>query len=148
MNSDELNAALAARLAPLFGETAVYAPHSGWWCEQHGFWRDRIDVRGITADGCPACLQPMTPATERQPRDFTDPAVLWPLWERWDVKHDWTITLYRALPDGFEASVWQDLPAHYRTGASVAEAVARAWLAVLERWDPRPDRKEVRETGA
>ena len=131
MTPDELNAALAARLAPLFGETAVYETRVVYSCPMHGIARSE-DVTEYHYR-CATCDFPLAEVTRWMARDFTDPAVLWPLWERWDVEHDWTITLYRALPDGFEASVWQDLPAHYRTGASVAEAVARAWLAALSK---------------
>ena len=56
---------------------------------------------------------------------------MWPLWERWDTAHDWTVTIYREPGDGFEATIWQDEPGPYRKGTTVAEAVARAWAQAL-----------------
>ena len=110
-DKDALNAGLAEALAPVLGEEAVYDIQA-----------DRI----IPVDDRNSTL-----IYSRVSKDFTDPAVLWPLWERWDIDHDWTVTIYRKPVDGFEATVWQDKPGYYRKGASTTEAVARAWHAAL-----------------
>ncbi len=65
------------------------------------------------------------------PRDFTDPTVLWPCWEQWAPDRDWAIHVYRAAEGGFAATVWEWTPGPRRRGSTVAEAVARAWLASL-----------------
>lgn len=144
------DAALARLLVPVLGEAAVY--EMGWRCERGHEFTDvaRTAWRSIGyGDGCPfqhgetggaypngwasvgQCGKALV-VTALEPKDFSDPAVLWPLWERWDTEYDWSVTIYRERGDGFEASVWLDEQGRFRKGDTTTEAVARAWLAALE----------------
>jgi len=117
-------------LTPLIGEIATYETQVVYSCPMHGVARseDAAEYRYR----CATCDFPLLELTRWVARDFTDPAVLWPLWERWVVGHDRTMRICRVRTGAFEATVWQSAFSGWARSASVTEAVARAWLAALE----------------
>lgn len=120
---DCLNARMAAALAPVLGEEAVY--HDAWVCRS-GHLSMRWEY--LCVCGEPGSLETHLPV------DFADPAVGWGLWERWlsDSLSDVSIT---ALSDGFDVEIIVDEGSGYdfyrRHDASLWGAVLAAWARAM-----------------
>ena len=132
---DSLNARMAAALAPVLGEAAVY--NTTFRCSEGHPTSSRYVREGSS---CPwildderECLLPVT-ASEKIPVDFADPAVGWGLWERWAHPRGHA---FEAAPD-LAPDRWivgipdlQEDLGFTATGSGVLEALLGAWSAAL-----------------
>ena len=129
---DSLNARMAAALAPVLGEAAVY--NTTFRCSEGHPTSSRYVREGSS---CPwildderECLLPVT-ASEKIPVDFADPAVGWGVLERYLKATSSYLTLdHNTEGSVFEAHVFPDLAYQF-----VHEGYAdTAWGAVIMAW--------------
>ena len=130
---DSLNARMAAALAPVLGEAAVYAEtvyicsngHINTRCTPNYEWGNEC----IECDGGARIYDSI-----QLPVDFADPAVGWGLWERWAHPRGHA---FEAAPD-LAPDRWivgipdlQEDLGFTATGSGVLEALLGAWSAAL-----------------
>ena len=139
---DSLNARMAAALAPVLGEAAVYehvwrcaeghsmGPTTGWAPPGTSYCTEVVSARGERARVCAGTASYVA----REPVDFANPAVGWGLWERWAHPRGHA---FEAAPD-LAPDRWivgipdlQEDLGFTATGSGVLEALLGAWSAAL-----------------
>lgn len=133
MTTDELNAALAAKLAPLVGEAAVY--ETRWRCGEGHTSRGVVVTDG--SERCEAWIAEKSDMCRQRakridvPTDFTDATLGWSLWDQWAAQ---------TLPD-VEVSYYEDYvfvelytmrTSELGAGPALWPALLAAWSQVLE----------------
>lgn len=129
---DALNQALAAALAPVVGETTVYELKEIYHCAEHGPFSSPFEIRVDGRLYCKRCLRSLSVTDERWPKDLADPAVGWPVWERWaeDSLTDLQLTIFS---DGWCATLsdGQDIWESHAPGETAWAAILAAWAEAL-----------------
>ena len=131
---DSLNARMAAALAPVLGEAAVYA-ETVYICS-NGHINTRYYKWG---NECIECDVGVRDYSIQLPVDFADPAVGWGLWERWhalpenetcemviarNIRHHFLVRLIFPEASGRRLG--------YGYADKVLSALLAAWAQVLE----------------